>query len=421
MNRILFLVAVLVVGSGVTRAGSFDAAQATNQVGVEIFTRVRADHLKENLVISPYSIESALALAYVGAAGDTRAEMQGALHFPSDNTALQVGFTDLRTALDAAAQASVRSVERLQRDGERVDVIQWRTANRLYGQDGYRFRSDFLTTMRDGFDAPFVALDFHHAPEQARATINDWVAETTQRRIKDLIPPGAITPDARLVLANALYLKAPWNVPFEPSQTKPEPFNLDDTRSVDVPMMHDTRAFGYRDTEHSTVVTLPYQGQQLQLVIVLPKGSASLDSVLSELTPSAIREWKDVPSRRGKVRLSLPKWRSEGSPLELRAVFEALGIRHAFDEPRRTADFDGIAPRLPDDYLYLSAIYHKTFIAVDEQGTEAAAASAAVVLSAFGIVRDDPIEVRVDHPFLFAIQDRQTGGVLFLGQITDPR
>lgn len=420
-------------------AADFNPATATNQVGLDLFRQLAKDRTDTNLVISPYSIESAMALVYPGSEGTTREELSRALHFPTTDAPMAPAFAELRAALEIATAHSndvaVRSHSgeqvRTKINGKIVElteppapVMEWRAANRLFAQRGYAFRSAFLDLMRDGFAAPLERVDFRGETEKARGAINSWVEEQTHQKIRDLIPGGGLSKDTSLVLVNALYLKAPWDTPFSKYSTRPLPFHVSASESRDAPTMSRSASMAYAKEDNVTVVALPYLGRDLQFLIILPDAGQSPNAITANLTADQLQRWSRLGDRESRklIDLYLPKFRVEGSTLPLGKPLRALGIKTAFDEPSGSANFDRIAPKKPDGYLAISEVFHKTFIALDEAGTEAAAATA-VTMTALGMVMDPekPLEVRVDRPFLFAIQHRASGTCLFLGRVTDPR
>lgn len=437
MKRLCTLFAVSLGLSRTLAATEFDAAKAINQVGLELFRNLGSKTPGTNLVLSPYSIESALALVYAGSAGETRAEMAKALHFPADNAALQKSFAALRASLDEAAARGNKITQRAQSsekiktvlnglavelEPEPVKSLEWHVANRLFGQTGYAFRDSFLTLMRAGFAAPFEPRDFRREPEAARLAINGWVEEQTRQKIRDLIAPNGITRDTRLVLVNALYLKAAWEKTFNAKATIPAPFYVANQPVRDVPTMRQHNYYPYSDERDVTVVVLPYLGGDLQFTVLLPKPDVNLTTLATSLTPERLAGWARLrdANRSTYLALHLPRFRTAGGTVQLGPALQKIGLRSAFDLPARSANFDGIAPRRPDDYLYISEVFHQTFIALDEEGTEAAAATA-VIMMLGSSMPPKPIEVRIDRPFLFAIQHRISGACLFLGRITDPR
>src|SRR5437879_2604774 len=400
-------------------ATNFDvAAKATNELGVALHRQLATGD--ENLCISPYSIESALAMTFAGADGETRTEMARVLHLTNDD-AVPVSFAALQRSLEEMSAKTAELVKKSKKFGGPSEPITLSIANRLFAQKGYHFREAYLSLVKQNFGGAFEPLDFVANPGGATQRINKWVADQTRERIRDLIPEGALDKTTRLVLANALYLKAPWASEFSQDATQPESF-LVRGAPVDVPMMRKTdRNFGYVRREGFTVVSLPTQGDELQFVILLPDDVNGLRGLESKLSDDMLAGCAKIEKR--DVDLHLPKFKLEPPTITLAKQFEALGMKTAFDQPKGSANFDKIAPRTPNDYLYISQIFHKTFIAVDEKGTEAAAATAVALLprSPLRSPPPTPIEVKVDRPFVYAIQHVPSGVCLFLGRVTDPR
>ncbi len=394
------------------------ATTATNQLGLELFRQVAASSPGGNVLLSPFSIESALALTYAGADGDTRTELARVLHFPADDTSLTNDFAVIRAELDVMVKSSAQLAVTRAAAGIKADSIEWHMANRLFGQTGYEFRAPFLAVTRDGYGAPLAQLDFKAGPEAARSTINTWVAQQTQDKIRDLIPPAGVTSLTRLVLVNALYLKAPWQDKFLPASTQDRAFQLHGGASADVPTMYGENKYGYAKKPGYTAVTLPYLGGDLQFLILLPDAPDGVDALAAQVTPELLRECTKLAP--DKIKLYLPKFRLAAPTLPLARLLRSLGLKRAFDDPPGSANFDRMAPRQSGEHLSLAEVYHKTYLAVDEAGTEAAAATAASMWT-LGIQLPLPPEVHVDHPFLIAIQHRVSGVCLFLGRVTDPR
>jgi serpin B len=390
-----------------------------NALGVDLYHAHTSG--ESNLLLSPYSIQIALAMTYTGADGETRAEMQRVLHYPKDEAALDGSFEVLANELVAAAAKSVEAVNYAQRLGSwPATPIEFDLANRLFAQRGYAFRPAFLGAVKDHFHAPLEEMDYKAEPEKARETINHWVAEQTKDHIRDLIPPSGITKESRITLVNALYLRAPWETEFNDKATQPDRFLVHGRDGVQVPTMVNKSSCGYARREGYQVITRPYYGRTLQFVIILPDEPGGLAAMEKQVTPELLAGLAKLPEE--NVILHLPKFRIEPPTMALEDNFKALGMKTAFDEPRGSANFDRIAPRKPNDYLYISAIFHKTWLALDEKGTEAAAATA-VAIAAGAAMRKapPPPEVKVDHPFIFAIQHVESGACLFLGRVTDPR
>src|SRR5438552_5424696 len=295
-------------------------------------------------------------------------------------------------------------------------------ANRLFAQRDYDFRDAFRDLVKKNYGAPFGSLDFKKNPERERQYINKWVADQTRDRIRDLIPPNGVDATTRLVLANAIYLKAPWANEFYDFFTKPKPFHVRGGAAIDIPTMNNVSHFGYAKRDGYTAITLPYSGNELQFLILLPDQANGLRALESKLTAELLTKCAKLETARS-VDLSLPKFKFEPPTIPLADNLKALGMKTAFDVPTGSANFDKIAPRRPSDYLLISEVFHKTFIAVDEKGTEAAAATAVAMLAAAAMRSPPPppIVVKVDRPFLYAIQHVPSSACLFIGRVTDPR
>ena len=395
------------------------AATATNQLGVDLHRQLATGN--DNLCVSPYSIESALAMTFAGADGETRSEMARVLHFPSDASAVPASFASLQHSLEEMSAKTAELVKESKRFGGPSEPITLSIANRLFAQKGYDFREPFLALVKQNFGAAFEPMDFVHDASGATQHINKWVADQTRDRIRDLIPSGALDETTRLVLANALYLKASWVDPFSEKATRPEPFHVHGSAPVDVPMMQKRdKHFGYAKREGYTAVSLPYSGYDLQFLVLLPDNVNGLGALESQLTSETLAECAKLQTR--EVDLHLPKFKIEPPTIALAEKFEALGMKTAFNKPAGSANFDRMAPRKPNDYLYISQVFHKTFIAVDEKGTEAAAATAVAMMAGTAFAqRPPPVEVKIDRPFLYAIQHVPSGVCLFLGRVTNPR
>jgi serpin B len=393
------------------------AAKSINSIGLDLLhTTARPD---ANALLSPYSIEIALAMTYAGADGQTRDEMARVLHLPKDDAEVAKAFGTLQQMMDQLVQKSAQASAQMKQYGESNDPITLDIANRLFGQKNYDFRAPFLDLLKTNYHAPFQPMDFAADPAAAAKVINGWVEQQTKQRIRDLIPPGALNRLTELVLVNAVYLKAPWAEPFQATGTKPMPFYAPGG-ATEVPMMSIQKSFGYAKTNGVTVVSLPYSGRELQFLIILPDDTNGLGKVEGALTAEKLAGWANLPAR--EVRLFLPKFKMEPPTLPLGDALQKLGMKTAFDIPKRSANFDRMAPRRPDNYLYISDVFHKTFLSVDEKGTEAAAATAVAVVRAMGLMRtEEPVEVKVDHPFILAIQHRSTGACLFLGHVVNPK
>jgi serpin B len=357
-------------------------------------------------VFSPASVAAALQMALCGARGETAAELAAALHL----TVTPDGSPD--GAADAAAE-SLRALSELVNDVADGGPVTFRMANTAWIQSGLPLLPEFTARLRDAASAKLEDADFADAHEAARAEINRVIEEQTEGKITDLLAPGSVNRLTRLVLANAVYLKAPWAEPFPEKATRDAPFYPDGPggASLKVPMMHGAATRDYLRADGYQAVLLPYQQSRLAMAVVLPDGP------LADLRPKiAVGGLRGLLNGRARhqVTLSMPRFRVE-SAYGLIPVLQQLGVHHAFNG---TADFSGMTK---SEQLNIGAIAHKAYIDVDENGTEAAAATA-VVMRLLAAMQPPPrVEMVVDRPFLFAIIDTPTGLPLFLGQVTSPR
>jgi serine protease inhibitor len=349
-----------------------------------------------NLFFSPYSMSTAMGMIWAGARGETETEIAQVFHFPYGQDALHQTFGELQRSLDT---------------GIGYDLYRLDIANRLWGQTGYPWNEPFLEITRVDYGAELVEADIEPDQESVRQAINTWVSERTAAKIPELVPEGLITPLTRLVLVNAIYFKGTWVSRFDAAQTQTRTFHVSGAQSVDVPMMHQTGQFGYLFREGVSVIELPYTGQDIAMVVLLPDAADGLAALEAMLTPENLAGWLDdlsATTATAEVAVSLPRftfrWKAS-----LAEPLIAMGMPLVFSP--EGADLTGMAPR----NLYLQFFIHEAFVAVDEEGTEAAAATAGGV----GEVSMPP-EFTADHPFLFLIRDRVTGSVLFLGRVVNP-
>jgi serpin B len=416
MTRLFSSLALATVVT-VQAAGPDPAVTAVNALGLELQRELRA--VPGNVCVSPYSIQSALAMTYLGASGATRQEMARVLHY--GDTDIGPALARLAAELELTRQASEKLVKQSKDHGGPTEPLQWSVANRLYGQQDYAFRSDFLKQVKRDFGAPLETLDFIREAPQAVRRINAWVEQQTRERIRDLIPANGLTKDTRLVLVNALHFKAAWAEEFAESATADLPFHLPVGKTVAVPTMQRRDRLGHLSGQGFDAVSVPFVGGDMHLLLIVPKQRDGLAAVQASLTPATLAACARMERR--EVALFLPKFKLEPPTLDLAGVLQGLGLKQAFDLPPGSANFEAMAPRRPDDYLYLSKVFHKTFLAVDERGAEAAAATAVAMMRATAIMPEpeQPVEVRADRPFLFALQHARTGVCLFLGRLNDPR
>jgi serpin B len=381
-------------------SGAAPPPGAGSAFAVDLFRALRAT--SGNLTVSPASLSMALTMPWAGARGATATEMARVLHLAGTPDVVLRGVgTELARWNDPKRTAYTL-----------------RVVNRLFPEKTYTLEKPFLERMTR-LGAPAELLDFRGASDASRRRINTWVAGETRDRIRDLLPPPAINAETRLVLVNALYLLADWLSPFTREATRPVPFHSPQG-SRPVPTMHQVGHFGFAAADGVKLLEMPYVGGELGMTFVLPDARDGLPALEQSLEAKRLDSWI-AALKPQKVVVALPKFTLDpAAPLALAPVLKGLGMRLAFDPEH--ADFTGIAaPRNPADRLVISDVFHKTFVKVDEKGTEAAAATA-VVMQRAGAAPDPqrPPEFRADHPFLFLVRDLRTGAILFLGRVTDP-
>ena len=394
-----------IVISGKPRAAATSGAidltalvDGNNAFAFELYNALKGE--QGNLFYSPYSISQALAMTYAGARDTTEKEMAGTLHFTLPQHSLHPAFNSLDQQLQARGQGAKG------KDGKgfRLNIV-----NAIWGQAGYNFLAEYLDLLAQNYGAGLRTLDFRNAPEPSRQTINKWVEDQTEQRIKGLIPSGAIDQMTRLVLTNAIYFNAAWANNFEKSMTQPAPFHLLQGQTVDVPMMRQTERLGYAAGEGYQAVSLPYDGRELDMVVLLPDEGmfAEFEKSLDADTAGSIIKAM-VP---GQIALSLPRFKFE-SAFSLGDLLAGMGMPTAFSSQ---ANFSGMTGNLE---LSISEVIHKAFVGVDEAGTEAAAATAVIMRAT--AMPATPLTVTVDRPFIFLIRDIQTGSVIFVGRVINP-
>ncbi|MFC1884484.1 serpin family protein [Thermodesulfobacteriota bacterium] len=347
-----------------------------------------------NIFFSPYSISTALAMTYAGARSETEKQMGKVMHFSLSQDKLHLAFSNLQDKLN-----------KIHEEGE----VRLYIANSLWPHKEYPFKKEFLELIKENYKTPITALDYAKQTEEARKTINSWVEEKTMDKIKELIKPGILDPLTRLVLANAIYFKGNWANQFDKKNTRHMLFKVSPDKTVKTPMMYQKEKFGYWSDEDLQVLEIPYAGDRLSMVVLLPTKNDGLSQIEKKLTVENLRKWTDK-LRKKKVETWLPKFKMEYS-LRLEKVLHAMGMVDAFTEDADLSGMDGT------DWLYISAVLHKAFVDINEEGTEAAAATAVVV--GRKAVRITP-QFRADHPFVFLIKEKQTGSILFMGRMIDP-
>jgi serpin B len=404
-----------------------------NAFGLSLYSRLAA--AKEgNLFFSPASIHTALAMTYAGARGGTADQMCRTLRFPMEEK-LEAGKPDagpheLEKRLvpwpkDKLHSAFGRLIEKLNTPQmvptmEKGKVVrrpayELTVCNALWGQKGFAFRAEFTKLVGSSYGAGLRHVDFVAEREAARRTINTWVEDQTKDKIKDLIPSGVLTPLTRLVLTNAIYFKSNWAEKFEKRATRDEDFTLAGGKKVKTPMMHQQRRFGYMEDKTCQVLEMPYRSGELSMLVLLPKKADGLEALEKALARKGLQDYL-TKIRQTEVRLTLPKFKFTSS-FRLADKLKAMGMTDAFSPAK--ADFSGMTTA---QKLFISAVLHKAFVAVDEEGTEAAAATAVVMaLTSVVLPPPKPKVFKADHPFVFVIRHRETGAVLFMGRVANPK
>jgi serpin B len=370
-----------------------ESARAINEFAIDLYKQL--GERPGNLFYSPASISTALSMTYAGAEGETHRQIGTVLHVPGEES----------NWLEASGDFS-RTL------GSQADGYELRTANRLWGQQNFAFRPDYLERLDRNFGAPLGQVDFVRESESARQMINHWVAGETNQRIKDLIPDGVLNEMTRLVLTNAIYFKADWKSQFKKQSTTDSPFHVTTTQSTNVPLMFQKAKFRICDHKDVQVLSLPYEAGGLSMLIVLPRRVDGLRDLEQQLTKNEIDQWIARMERR-EVLLFLPRFKMT-TEFRLKEPLGELGMSRAFSDQ---AEFGRISSQ---DTLKISEVLHKAFVEVDEKGTEAAAATGAVITVTSAVVGDEPIEFRADRPFLFLIRHESSGAILFIGRLANP-
>lgn len=371
-----------------------DASAGMNAFAVELYAKLRSR--KGNIVFSPTSIAMAFAMLQPGARGRTAEEIAQVMHF------------DLPP--DKLCEAYASLLGEWNREGKEYELA---VANRLFGHRTVKYEQEFLDRAAGGFGAPLEKVNFSN-PEPVRNRINSWVAETTHDKIKNILPPGAFTEKTILALVNALYFKGQWVNRFDKENTWSENFIVNGVTKKPVKMMRQKGAFYYAHVESDGVQTLemPYKGNDLSMVVVLPLDEKGLPKVEKSLTADKFDKWLRQSSRRN-VKVKLPCFRIESPTIQLKPLLTSMGLKTAFK--LGAADFTGIAPSPP---LFVDDAIHKAFVEVDEEGTEGAAASTVIYKASR---QPPPRRFFATHPFLFLIRDTRTGAILFFGRVTNPK
>ncbi|MCL5773261.1 MAG: serpin family protein [Firmicutes bacterium] len=362
---------------------------ANNQFAFDLYFKLKDK--EDNIFFSPWSISSALVMTYEGARGKTAQEMQSVLHFPKDDGIRRASFKEIN--------------DRINKKDKKYKLS---TANALWAQQAYPFLPEYKNLIQQYYGGKITNLDFIKDAEKSRKIINTWVEQQTNNKIKNLIPPDILGPLTRLVITNAIYFKGNWLKQFDRKNTAKDNFRISKSRNAKVQMMSLTdERFNYGETEELQIIELPYADKELSMLILLPKGD-NLKIMEKLLEPKKLNELRSSLLEE-KVDVYLPRFKLE-TKYEMADALKKMGMMTPFSGK---ADFSGISKK----QLLIDNVIHKAFVEVNEEGTEAAAATGVVMLGA-GAIRI-PV-FRADHPFIFIIQETKTGNILFMGRVVDP-
>jgi serpin B len=378
--------------TGATIEGVNAVVNANNQFAFEFYSELNKNE-QGNLFFSPYSISTALAMTYEGAKGKTAEEMQAVFHFPEESV---------------RKPNFARIYNQLNKEDKKYELS---TANALWAQQDFKFLDEYFNTTERYYGGKATNLDFIGETEKSRQTINSWVEEQTNNKIKDLIPNGQINSMTRLVLTNAIYFKGTWVYQFDKKDTREMDFKITPDNIVKTPIMYldnDDAKFNYTETDDLQILEMPYEGEEISMLILLPK--ENLES-LEELNAEKLAEYKNMLTEQ-EVTIYLPKFTFD-TKYRLNDQLKQMGMPTAFSS--EAADFSGMTGNRD---LFISFVIHQAFVDVNEEGTEAAAATAV----GMELTSARPTNTFLaDHPFIFIIQQKDTGNILFMGRVTDPR
>jgi serpin B len=366
----------------------------SNAFALDLYAQLRTQ--PGNLFFSPESISTAFAMAYAGAQGETATQMAHVFHYTLPPERLHPAVGALLAGMNGT------------HDGFALHV-----ADALWAQQNTNFLPAYLNLVQTDYGAGFRQVNFSKSPDSVRASINAWVAQQTNDKIQNLLAPGTITPATLLVITNAIYFKGAWLHPFNKNYTEPDDFHLSAKQTVKTPMMDRTGSYNYYDGGTFQEVELPYEGNELSMVVLLPKTIDGLPALKKSLTAANLSTWLNKLAPAPKVNLQLPVFTMTES-FDLGGILSAMGMPQAFS---KTADFSGMTGK---SLFQISRAVHKAYVDVNETGTEAAAATAMMMVGASQAEEQQIIVFDADHPFLFLIRDTTTGSILFLGRLTNP-
>jgi serine protease inhibitor len=392
---VLVLTGGLLVISNVTSTPAV-SVPGGNEFAIDLYRRIAAEHEGENIFLSPFSVRSALAMTWEGARGETAEQMAEALKLPEvEGAEVHSGFGSLTRALNAKGKP-----------------YEFNVANALWVDQTLPLVEAYVQQITTAYGAGVDHVDFIHKHEAAREKINQWVEGQTQGKIKGLMPEGTVTPGTRLVLANAVYFKGQWAMAFHPARTRDDTFTLVDGTEIQIPMMERKDAkMGILHVGGFSAMELPYVGDELSMVILLPSHKSDLAALELDITAEAINTAIDNLHEKEVDDFRMPKFKITTDSYRLNEPLQSMGMELAFKDQ---ADFTGLSPQGSD--LFISDVMHKGFVEVNEAGTEAAAATGLTLEAA-----EAEMPVVINRPFLFMIRHRPTGEILFFGRVLDPR
>jgi serpin B len=407
MHRISYLLLICILLILASQAGASaaesepapesQAALAVNSFAIDVYRQLAAE--RGNIFFSPYSILSALAMTYAGASGDTAAEMASTLHFSGS---IHSSMNSLRERFDSIP----------------ADAGTFSVANRLWLDKREKLAPAYAATIESNYGADVGTADFLNDHESVRLEINDWVAQKTRDKIKDLMQKGDVASETILVLVNAVYFNSAWRMPFEKSATREEAFRTGKDEQRNVPMMRQTSNFLYGENEDAQWIRIPYTIPGFFLTIFLPRENESFTQLAefeSKLTVEALISWM-ADTQHCEVSLSMPKFKDERR-YPLAELLQKLGMNLAFGEG---ADFSGLVEKRNDSRaIHIDSVIHQAFIELDEERTEAAAATAVGIRALAMPIMDEPIIFHADHPFIYCLTDN-SGTILFIGRMNEP-
>ncbi|MBT6499400.1 MAG: serpin family protein [Deltaproteobacteria bacterium] len=400
----------------ISKGGGMNKIVEGNNVFATDLYRLLATKTEKNLFFGPNSIHTALGMTYLGAGSETAKEIGDVLFLGLAREQVGPAFSEVIHALHTPQM--VQEWENVGKECRQKEVpaCELSVANALWAAKNYPFRKSYVAEVRKHFEAVIKTLDFRSHPEPSREIINSWVEDKTNQKIKDLLSPGHINNDTQLVLTNAVYFMSNWALTFSKRATRDLPFTLIDGTKMNCPQMFQQAHLSYLDTKDFHGISLPYKGHGMEMILFLPKKLAGLQALENKLSTSNLNMWMNQ-FKHQEVQVTLPRFRFSYGDSMVNSL-KRMGVKKAFSAEK--ADFSGMTKKKE---LFFSEVIHKAFVAVDEEGTEAAAATAVIMtLGASPLMaKPEPKIFKADHPFLFIIRHKKTGAILFMGRLMDPK